>query len=143
MEAHGVNGQLEVTNSVVRIKRSGILSFLSQGLKGDKEILLSKISSIQLKKVSFFTNGYIQFTFAGGQEAKGGLREATRDENTVIFNADQQASFEKLRDELQKKSPIRRAPLYTRILTNWTNSQPFEKEEFSRKRNLRKRKNKF
>jgi hypothetical protein len=87
--AHGHNGQLELTESVVRIKRKGALAFLTQGLKGDKEILISHISSIQFKKATIWTNGYIQFAFIGGQEAKGGLFQGTQDENTVMFRASQ------------------------------------------------------
>lgn len=103
LEAHGHNGQLELTDSVLRIKRKGALAFLTQGLKGDKEILLSQISSIQFKKANAFVNGYMQIAFVGGQEAKGGLLQGTQDENTVMFRASQQASFEQLRDELQRR----------------------------------------
>lgn len=103
IEVDGHNGQLELTDTVLRIKRKGVLAFMTQGLKGDKEILVSQISSIQFKKADFFTNGYIQFAFIGGREAKGGLFQGTQDENTVMFRASQQADFEKLRDELQRR----------------------------------------
>lgn len=103
IEAKGVNGQIELTESILCIKRKGILAFMTHGLKGDKEILISHISSIQFKKANFFMNGYIQFAFVGGLEAKRGIFEGTRDENTVMFNMDQQPAFEKLRNELQKR----------------------------------------
>ena len=103
MEAQGHNGQLELTDSILRIKRKEVLAFMTQGLKGDKEILISQISSIQFKKANAFTNGYIQFAFVGGQEAKRGLFQGTQDENTVMFRASQQAAFERLRDELQRR----------------------------------------
>jgi Short C-terminal domain/Domain of unknown function (DUF4429) len=103
MEAIGHNGQLELTESVLRIKRDGVMAFISQGLKGDKEILISHISSIQFKKANAFLNGYIQFAFVGGQEAKGGILQGTQDENSVMFRVGQQPAFEALRDELQKR----------------------------------------
>lgn len=104
MEAKGHNGQLEMTQSLIRIKRKGALAFLSQGLKGDKEILISQISSIQFKKAGTFGfNGYIQFAFVGGQEAKGGIFQGTQDENTVMFRVSQQQAFEAFRDELLKR----------------------------------------
>ena len=103
IEVKGHNGQLELTDSVLRIKRKGALAFLTQGLKGDKEILISQISAVQFKKASIFTNGYIQFSFKGGQEAKGGLLQGTQDENSIIFTASQQQAFEGFRDELQRK----------------------------------------
>ena len=103
MEAHGLNGQLEFTDSVVRIKRKGAWAFVTQGLKGDKEILISQISSIQFKKASALVNGYIQFAFVGGHEAKGGLLQGTSDENTVLFRVSRQPAFEAFRDALQKR----------------------------------------
>ena len=103
IEAIGHNGQLELTDSVVRIKRKGALAFLTQGLKGDKEILISQVSSIQFKKANAFFNGYMQLAFVGGQEAKGGILQGAQDENTVMFRVSQQEAFERLRDELQKR----------------------------------------
>jgi len=102
MEAKGLNGQLELTDSVVRIRRKGMLSVMLMGLKGDKEILLRQISSIQFKKAGL-TNGYIQFTFQGGQEAKGGVFQATSDENTVMFTQGQQPAFERIKATIEQR----------------------------------------
>ena len=103
IKAEGHNGQIEMNKTTVTIKRDGLLGFLTQGLKGDKQILISQISAIQFKKADGFTNGYIQLAFIGGQEAKGGLSEAVSDENTVLFQTNQQAEFEKFRQELQQR----------------------------------------
>jgi len=103
IEAQGHNGQLELTDTVLRIKRKGILAFVTQGLKGDKEILISQISSVQFKKATTFVNGYIQFAFLGGHEAKRGIVQGTYDENTVLFRPSQQSAIEALRDELQRR----------------------------------------
>jgi len=48
--AKGINGQIEVFESKIIIKRKGIMAFATQGLKGNKEILINQISSIQFKK---------------------------------------------------------------------------------------------
>ena len=103
IEARGHNGQLEMSANVVRIKRKGMLAFMTQGLKGDKEIQISQISSIQFKTANLLTNGYIQLAFLGGREAKGGILQGTQDENTVMFTKGQQSSFEAFRDALQKR----------------------------------------
>ena len=42
--------------------------------------------------------GLIQFTLKGGREFQGGMLEATKDENAVMFTRPQQAAFEKVRD---------------------------------------------
>lgn len=103
LQAKGVNGQIELFANKVRILRKGIMGLLTQGLKGDKEILISSISSIQFKKASAMTNGYIQFAFMGGKEAKGGLFQATQDENTVMFNTNQQGGFQRIKDEIETR----------------------------------------
>src|SRR5437899_2879766 len=109
-EAKGVNGQIELLSDKIRIKRKGLLSLMTQGLKGDKEILLAQVSSIQFKKAGGFTNGYIQFAFVGGQEAKGGIFQATADENTVMFNTGQQKVFDELKGRVEKQMQALRQP---------------------------------
>src|SRR3970040_1531201 len=47
-------------------------------------------------------NGYIQFAFQGGAEAKGGLFQATQDENSVMFTKSQQPQFDAIRNEVQR-----------------------------------------
>lgn len=103
MEAIGVNGQLELVGNKIVIKRKGMLAKMTQGLKGDKEILIKQISSIQFKNAGAFTNGYIQFAFSGGKEDKGGLFDATKDENAVMFNKKQQLNFERLKKAVEEK----------------------------------------
>ena len=104
LQAKGVNGQIELFADKVIIRRKGAVAVLTQGLKGDKEILLSAITSIKFLKAGFCTGeGYIQFTFMGGKEAKGGFFKATRDQNSVIFTAKQQPDFELIKAEIEKR----------------------------------------
>ncbi|WP_346206779.1 DUF4429 domain-containing protein [Caldifermentibacillus hisashii] len=103
MEAKGVNGQLEFTGTKIVIKRKGMLAKMTQGLKGEKEILVNQITSIQFKKAGSLTNGYIQFSFSGGKENKGGLFDATQDENTIMFNKKQMPDFEKIKAAVEEK----------------------------------------
>jgi len=102
-EVKGVNGQIELWVNKVIIKRRGFTSFLTQGLRGDKEILLNQISSIQFKDPSTFTNGFIQFSYLGGAEHKGGLLDATKDENTVFFNTSQAEDFKGFKKMTEEK----------------------------------------
>lgn len=110
MSAEGVNGQLTLLDGRIRISRTGVLAFLTQGLKGDKEIQLSSIFSIQWKAAGVLTRGYIQFAFYGGAEAKGGLWQATEDENSILFTSGQQPEFEAIRDEIQRRLNQRDVP---------------------------------
>ena len=111
MEVKGVNGQLELLEDKIRIKRKGLLSFATQGLKGDKEILIAHISSIQYKRAGMLANGYIQFAFLGGREAKGGILEATKDENTVMFKSGQQKEFDAIKEAIEQKMAALREPV--------------------------------
>lgn len=102
MTAKGVNGQIDVSGDRITIRRKGGIAFFTQGLKGDKDILISQISSIQFKKAGALTNGYIQFGFLGGTESKGGLQAAIKDENSVVFKrGNQQRSFEAVKEYVE------------------------------------------
>jgi len=103
MNAEGIGGTLSLLKDRIRISRKGLGSLILQGFKGDKDIYLSQISSIQLKKAGGFTNGYIQFSFLGGQETKGGIFDATQDENTIMFKPSQQAQFLLIKQEIDKR----------------------------------------
>jgi hypothetical protein len=72
-------------------------------LRGNKDILIKEISSIQFKKVSWTINGYIQFTFRGGQENKGGFWDANKDENTITFVKRQEPAFIKIKEAIEEK----------------------------------------
>ncbi len=79
---------------LARGTRRGFQGLLT--LKGDKEILISSITSIQFKKAGFI-HGYIQFGVMGGNEAKVG------DENTVMFSATQQPEFDHLKKHIENQ----------------------------------------
>jgi Short C-terminal domain len=97
--ARGRNGQLTVTPTKIIISRKGAMGFISQGHKGEKEIDLAQISAVQFKKPGLGTVGYIQFSFLGGSETKGGMKDAVRDENTILFKGGKvEADFVKAKE---------------------------------------------
>jgi hypothetical protein len=108
--AKGVNGQLALVENRVRISRKGFLGFMTQGHKGDKEILIASINAIQFKRAGAITSGYIQFSFPGGSENKGGLFDATKDENTVMFKSSQQRAFEIIKQAIENRIEQRMTP---------------------------------
>lgn len=103
LRAEGVGGSIELYDHKVVIRRKGVMAFMTHGLAGDKEILVAQISSIQLKKANFLTNGYIQFAFLGGQETKNGIWDATQDENTVMFKQNQQDAVEAIKSAIEQR----------------------------------------
>lgn len=98
-----VSGQVELTETHVIIRRKGVLSFITQGLKGEKRIPYGSITSVQFKGAGL-TNGYIQFGVQGGVENRGGVFAATQDENTVMFRKSVQSQFEHLRDAVERRA---------------------------------------
>lgn len=99
MRAEGIDGQLELLEDRIRIKRQGAFGFINHGFKGDKEIQIENISAIQFKKAGALS-GYIQFSFLGGQESKGGIFDATKDENTIMFTQKSQEQFQKVKEKI-------------------------------------------
>ena len=100
--AKGTNGTLVVKENTIEIIRSGINARLL-GLRGNKEILIKNITSIQFKKPGLLTNGFIQFAFSGSSESKGGVLDATKDENSVVFAKSELKNFERLKDIINEK----------------------------------------
>lgn len=98
-----VNGQVELTDTHIIIRRKGVLGFMTQGLKGEKRIPYSSVTSVQFKAAGL-TNGYIQFGVSGGKESTGGVFAATSDENTVMFRKGVQEQFAKLRDAVEQRA---------------------------------------
>jgi hypothetical protein len=100
--ANGSNGQLELLPNRVRIKRQGLRALATQGIKGDKEILISQVSSIQFKEAGALA-GYIKFSFLGGQETKQGIFGELHDENTVTFFRNQQPAFAAIKKAVEQR----------------------------------------
>jgi hypothetical protein len=95
-------GTVEVLDKVLIIRRKGVTSLLTQGLKGEKRIPFSSITSVQFKEPGLAT-GYIQFGVMGGVEGRGGVLNATTDENTVLFVKKALNEFRQLRDLVESR----------------------------------------
>jgi hypothetical protein len=126
-------GTVELLENVLVIRRNGVASFLTQGLKGEKRIPYSSITSVQFKEAGF-TTGYIQFAIVGGIESRGGVWDATTDENTVLFTKEASPEFHRLREIVEQRAAAARAG--THVLTSRSVSIS---EELTRLADLRDR----
>jgi len=81
----GVQDLLEVFEDKVTIAPKGVLGFLNKGIKGTKEIPFTSIVAVQFKEAGAVFSGYLQFTIPGGNESRGGILAAAKDENTFMF----------------------------------------------------------
>lgn len=104
MVVEGVNGVVTLYDDRLEISREGIgmLHKMQHGFKGNKEIPYESITSIQLRKASSMTRGYIQFGQSGFSESDDGLMDAVSDENTVLFDKDSLHDFEALRAKIRE-----------------------------------------
>lgn len=101
--ATGSNGQITLYENRIDITRKGFRAFMSHGFDGTKSIFLKKLSGVQFKEAGAVTKGYIQFIFSGSAENKNGLFDATKDENTVLFDKKDENDFIKIRDYIFEK----------------------------------------
>lgn len=108
MDARGIDGHLVLLENGIRIKRSDPMVFLTQGIKGDKEIPFSQIASIQIRKAGTFANGYIRFSLIEGVATERQINDTSREENTVTFKAAQQSAFEGIKTAIEAKAAAAR-----------------------------------
>lgn len=97
-------GQVTFDGQFVEISKRGAAAFISAS--GNKRVHVSRISGVQIKPATRWTNGFIQFTIPGGNEvrAQWGRQsiDASRDENSVIFDRKREPQFLELRDAIEK-----------------------------------------
>ena len=108
--AQCVQDVLEVYEDKVEITPTGLLALINKGMKGTKTIPFSSINAIQYKSPGTFTNGYIQFTLSGGMESRGGILDATKDENTVMFAAKDTVVMGNIKDYVESQMQKLRKP---------------------------------
>lgn len=102
--ATGTTGTISIAGAFVVIERPKSLSnLLLQGLKGEKRIPFTSVTSVQFKRASALTAGYLQIGVLGGNESSRGILAATQDENTVMFQSKHQPVFEAMRDYIESQ----------------------------------------
>ena len=111
--ARGKNGQVHLFEDRVLITRQGFVSAIFYGFRGEKEILISEITSIGWKEPGLMP-GYIHFEYVGGQApVRTGLfadDSIGDNENAVLFTEDHQIDFEEFRKLLEEKRTELRKP---------------------------------
>lgn len=104
MRVSGVNGTVTLYDGRLEIshKDIGMLHKMQHCFKSDKENPYESITSMQLRKPSSVSRGYIQFGQSGFSESDDGLLDATFDENTVLFDKGSVSEFEELRAKVRE-----------------------------------------
>ena len=86
---------VKINEGILTISRPGLLSKLSQGFKGSKSIMIEKITSVQVKKNTIWTRGYMQFTIAGEMAKNVGAVSGEVDENIIYFSGTKKETISK------------------------------------------------
>ena len=103
--AKGTNGLITIDGDWLTIDRKG---FGHAGhSQEDRRIPLASITAVQLQSARMFTNGFIRFTVTGSPELRGGLQNAMRDENAVIFSRRQAKGFNMIRAAVEQSIAAR------------------------------------
>lgn len=107
MEAEGSNGRMILDGTSITISRkgTGLITFLNQGLQGDKMIPIHQITAVQLKEPGFATRGYLRLSI-NGRDPVGGALGAVKDENAVLFDMRNLKEFEAMRDAIKARINI-------------------------------------
>ena len=96
LEAIGVNGRMRIDGDklVINRRRAGLLAALTVGLHGEKVIPMSQITAVELRRPGL-ARGYFRISI-NGRDPNGGLLEAAKDENAIVFTRSSTKAFEKL-----------------------------------------------
>jgi hypothetical protein len=114
MVVKGRGGEIAFEGDYVTIRRQGMLAALTVGIQGDKKIYVGDISAVELREAGLVLNGFIRFSFRGGQEALGGILARTQDENALMFTTVSNIEMLALRKAIEARMAELRATSVTR-----------------------------
>lgn len=109
---------LELAFDKIKIRRRGIANMLASGLNGERTILISMLTGIQMKPAGLFSPGHILFSYAGSKPFVGGIIAATQDPDAFIFDqslngqiAEFKAKVEKIMQDQKQRTKAADQPL--------------------------------
>lgn len=102
IESADRKASMEIVGDSVIISSSGVATMLARGIQGQRSIAIRSITSVQVKLGTMFVPGYINLSYPGGKEFRGGVMAATQDPDTLIFNRAINAEVEKFAAEINR-----------------------------------------
>lgn len=102
--APGKNGRVTFDGHTVKITREGLRGRVGHG-RGEKVIPLAQVAGVQLVPWTWAKGwGYLSLTVPGSLESHSshgqGVKDAFKDENSVVFSRKQEEQFRVLRDAI-------------------------------------------
>jgi hypothetical protein len=95
--------ELEVTSKAVLIRKTGLANAMASGVNGERTIPLQQITAIGFKRGGMFSLGFIQFSYPGGKQFRGGLIEATQDPDAFVFRRELNDEVEAFKTEAESR----------------------------------------
>lgn len=99
MKAVGINNEIEFDEQAVVIRGKTIFGIPVIGVRGEKTIPASSITTVSFRKATIFANGHINLSIKGEIDP-GSIDDS---ENTVFFKQKHNAAFEELRRAIERK----------------------------------------
>lgn len=110
---------LEVYDDYILIEHmplGGIANVLRGGGTGKKRLNISEITSIQFKEPSGVAVGFIQFSYPGSIDNKGGVTGAVNDENSIVFEPSQLSLARQIVEYIEERRAEAKNPAPTQIV---------------------------
>ena len=97
----GIGSRLFVYDNKVVLERHGLIGSSLTRFSGAKTIPIKSIQSVELKEGSSVLNGYLRFGYAGSVERRGGVYNATDDENAVVFKKSSNSTAHQIKEFIE------------------------------------------
>lgn len=108
--------------------RKSLMYNALHGGNGRKKIHISEITSIQFKEPHGITFGFIQFSYSGSIENKGGIEEAQFDENSIIITQENFDLAEEIVDYIEnKREELRNNETRTLVVNQVSSAEEIKK----------------
>lgn len=95
--AKGIESSVEFDGSVITIRRLGFFG----KVKNERHFPVSKLFCLHFKEAGF-SKGYIHFSFSDTPKTERNSKAIWDDENTIVFDFNQESRFKKLKESIEK-----------------------------------------
>lgn len=99
----GFNGQIELYEDKVIVRRKGLGAFFSPGIKGDREYPLRQLREIQFVNPGLISQGFIRFRLVESDNSVLTDGQAARDNDAVMFEKRHAKNFSELRAAIEER----------------------------------------
>lgn len=97
----GIGSRLFVYENRLVLERHGLVGSTLTGFSGNKTIPITSVQSVEFKEGSSILNGYLRFSYPGSEEKRGGVYNATDDQNAIVFKKKQNSLAQEIKSYIE------------------------------------------